>query len=122
MIYYTERHETIDRHHEGCLSLGCAGKFIAFIELLFYAFIFYSIKSHLSCKLKEKCWRVGTLGRVRIRRNEQFTLEFFCEIFENFSLFRKASNDCTWNKISNFFFFTFQFKLAISLSKFKHYF
>lgn len=53
MIYYGERHETIDRNHEGCLSLGCAGKFIAFIELLFYAFIFFTVKSYLSSKWKK---------------------------------------------------------------------
>lgn len=52
MIYYVEREGTIDRHHEGCLSLGCAGKFIAFIELLFYAFIFFTVKSYLSSKWK----------------------------------------------------------------------
>jgi hypothetical protein len=50
MIYYVDRRETIDSHREGCLSLGCAGKFIAFIEILFYAFIFFTIKAFLNRK------------------------------------------------------------------------
>ncbi|KAG5680891.1 hypothetical protein PVAND_010370 [Polypedilum vanderplanki] len=49
MIYYNERHETIDPQHEmGCLSLSCAGKFIAFIEILFYLFTFLTLKNFLS--------------------------------------------------------------------------
>lgn len=49
MIYYLD-HEIIDSSQGSCLSLGCAGKFIAFIELLFYSFIFFSVKDYLSGK------------------------------------------------------------------------
>ncbi|CAG9804895.1 unnamed protein product [Chironomus riparius] len=45
MIYYDERHAV---HQEGCLSLSCSGKFIAFIELLFYVFTFFSLKNYLN--------------------------------------------------------------------------
>lgn len=47
MIYYVDR-EIIDQNQGSCLSLGCAGKFIAFIELTFYSFIFFSVKGYLS--------------------------------------------------------------------------
>jgi len=46
MIYYID-HESFDSN-QGCLSLGCAGKFIAFIELAFYSFIFFSVKDYMS--------------------------------------------------------------------------
>jgi len=47
MIYYVDR-ETFDPNQGSCLSLGCAGKFIAFIEIFFYSFIFFSVKDYLS--------------------------------------------------------------------------
>lgn len=47
MIYFADR-EIIDPHHGSCLSLGCAGKFIAFLELFFYSFVFFAVKDYLS--------------------------------------------------------------------------
>jgi hypothetical protein len=49
MIYDFEL-EAIESSHprDGCLSLNCAGKFIAFIELLFYIFIFFSLKDFIT--------------------------------------------------------------------------
>lgn len=74
MIYYGERHETIDRQQESCLSLGCAGKFIAFIELLFYSFIFYTIKSYLSSKRKKVF--VRAYKNISVKCNENLLLLF----------------------------------------------
>lgn len=50
MIYYADR-EIFDQNQGSCLSLGCAGKFIAFIELTFYSFLFFSVKGYMQSEL-----------------------------------------------------------------------
>lgn len=58
MIYLVERdardqcqYQNIDFYDEpSCLSLGCAGKFIAFVELVFYTFVFIQMKNFLNGK------------------------------------------------------------------------
>lgn len=65
MIYYVNR-EMEDSNQGSCLSLGCAGKFIAFIELLFYCFIFFSVKDYLSGKLKRRLIKTFPFVRVAL--------------------------------------------------------
>lgn len=50
MIYDSDR-EMIDPNQASCVSLGCAGKLIAFVELLFFSFVFFAAKDYLTGEL-----------------------------------------------------------------------
>ncbi|CRK98289.1 CLUMA_CG011651, isoform A [Clunio marinus] len=64
MIYYADR-EIIDQN-QSCLNLGCAGKFIAFIELVFYSFIFFSVQSCMSGEIGKLYILATVLGLLSI--------------------------------------------------------
>ena len=46
MIYYPDRQ--IDTDQPSCLSLGATGRFIAIIEIIFYTFVFYTVKDYFA--------------------------------------------------------------------------
>lgn len=46
MIYYPDRQ--IDTDQPSCLSLGATGRFIAIIEIVFYSFVFYTVKDYFA--------------------------------------------------------------------------
>lgn len=46
MIYYPDRQ--IDTDQPSCLSLGATGRFIAIIEIVFYLFVFYTVKDYFA--------------------------------------------------------------------------
>lgn len=50
MIYYVDRAIYEPYQEPSCLSLGCAGRFIAFVELVFYTFVFLTAKNYASGK------------------------------------------------------------------------
>lgn len=58
MIYDADR-EIFDQNQGSCLSLSCAGKFIAFIELTFYSFLFFSVKGYMQSESAEGASRTN---------------------------------------------------------------